>query len=62
MLFIDDIFIFLEVTQTMSELFNPTSWGSPGGVGFFLVCLGIFLYLLGRTGGKSDKNKNSTKD
>jgi hypothetical protein len=37
----------------MSALFNPIAWGSPGGVGFFLVCLGIFLYLLGR----SDRNK-----
>jgi outer membrane protein assembly factor BamB len=40
----------------MSALFNPIAWGLPGGVGFFLVCLGIFLYLLGRTGGKNDKN------
>jgi hypothetical protein len=39
----------------MSALFNPIAWGSPGGVGFFLVCLGIFLYLLGR----SDRNKNN---
>jgi hypothetical protein len=47
--------------STMSALFSPIAWGSPGGVGFFLVCLGIFLYLLGRTGGKNDKN-NKNKD
>lgn len=32
----------------MEALFNPIAWGSPVGLGFFLVCLGAFLFLLSR--------------
>lgn len=37
----------------MNELFNPAAWGSPVGVGLFLVLLGLFIYLLSL----ADKNK-----
>ena len=30
----------------MNSLFSPANWGSPLGVGLFLICLGIFIYLL----------------
>lgn len=27
-------------------LLSPAAWGSPLGVGIFLICLGLFIYLL----------------
>jgi hypothetical protein len=30
----------------MEVLFTVEAWTSPGGVGFFLVCLGAFFYLV----------------
>jgi hypothetical protein len=35
----------------MDNLFLLLGWGSPIGTGFFLVCLGLFIFLLS----KSDK-------
>lgn len=37
----------------METLFNVEAWSSPGGVGFFMVCLGVFFYLIFNL----DKNK-----
>lgn len=37
----------------IETLLSPTAWGSPLGVGFFLVCLGTFIFLLS----KADKRK-----
>ena len=39
------------------NLFSPAAWGSPIGLGFFLVCLGLFIYLLSL----ADKNKPKKK-
>lgn len=30
----------------MEALFNVEAWSSPGGVGFFMVCLGVFFHLV----------------
>lgn len=30
------------------ELFMVLGWGSPLGIGLFLVCLGTFIYLLSK--------------
>ena len=30
----------------MEVLFTADAWASPGGVGFFVVCIGVFLYLV----------------
>ena len=30
----------------MEALFSPANWGSPVGIGLFLVLLGLFIYLL----------------
>ena len=30
----------------MEAVFNPANWGSPVGLGIFLVCLGTFIYLV----------------
>jgi hypothetical protein len=30
----------------MESLFTVEAWNSPGGVGFFLVCLGVFFFLI----------------
>ena len=32
---------------------SPAAWGSPIGVGIFLLCLGLFIYLLSL----AEKNK-----
>lgn len=37
----------------MEELLSPAAWGSPVGVGLFLLFLGGFIYLLSL----ADKNK-----
>jgi hypothetical protein len=41
----------------IDALFNPAAWGSPVGLGIFLVCLGIFIYLLSLADRKKRKNK-----
>lgn len=41
----------------VEALTNPTSWGTPLGVGFFLVCLGIFLFLLSKADDGRGKKK-----
>ena len=35
-----------EVTNVMDSLFDPTAWGSPVGLGLFLLFLGGFIFLL----------------
>ena len=30
----------------IDTIFTPAAWGSPIGLGIFLVCLGVFIYLL----------------
>jgi uncharacterized membrane protein len=37
-------------------------WGSPIGIGFFLVCLGVMIYLLSKAGKSKDKDKDKDKD
>ncbi len=37
----------------MEELFSPAGWGSPVGVGLFLLMLGGFIFLLSR----ADRNR-----
>lgn len=37
----------------MEAMFSPVNWGTPVGLGIFLVCLGLFIYLLSL----ADKNK-----
>ncbi len=37
----------------MDNLFLLLGWGSPVGTGFFLACLGLFIFLLS----KADKKK-----
>ncbi len=37
----------------IDALLSPMAWGSPLGVGIFLICLGFFIYLLSL----ADKNK-----
>jgi hypothetical protein len=39
----------------MEALFTTDAWASPGGVGFFLVCLGGFFYLMFRLDTKKKK-------
>jgi len=34
----------------MSDVFLVLGWGSPIGIGFFLVCLGAMIFLLSRAG------------
>jgi len=37
------------------NIFDPTAWGTPVGLGFFLVCLGVFIFLASRAGKTSKK-------
>lgn len=30
----------------MDLLFTAEAWASPGGVGFFVVCIALFFYLI----------------
>ena len=30
----------------METLFTAEAWSSPGGVGFFVACMGLFFYLV----------------
>ena len=30
----------------MEALFSADAWASPGGTGFFILCVGVFLYLV----------------
>lgn len=32
----------------MELLFTAEAWSSPGGTGFFIVCVAVFLYLVTR--------------
>jgi hypothetical protein len=32
--------------SNMETLFTAEAWASPGGVGFFIVCIGVFFYLI----------------
>ncbi|MFP4403655.1 MAG: hypothetical protein ACLFPJ_04855 [Candidatus Woesearchaeota archaeon] len=41
----------------LEALLSPEAWGSPLGVGIFLMCLGVFIYLLSL----ADKNKKTKK-
>jgi len=43
------------VIKILEALLSPVSWGSPLGVGVFLLCLGVFLYLLSL----AEKNKKA---
>ncbi len=38
----------------IEALLQPSAWGSPLGIGVFLVCLGVFLYLLKAANQKDD--------
>ncbi len=37
----------------MEQAFDVTAWTSPLGIGLFLVCIGLFIFLLS----KSDQTK-----
>lgn len=39
----------------MEALFNPMAWGSPLGLGIFLICLGIFIFLVSVVDKKNKK-------
>lgn len=39
----------------MEYVFGVEAWTSPVGVGFFLVCLGLFIYLLASSDKSSKK-------
>ena len=39
----------------MELLFTSDAWASPGGVGFFLLCLSTFFYLMFRLDTKNKK-------
>lgn len=41
----------------MESLYILLGWGSPIGTGFFLLCLGLFIFFLS----KADKNKRDKK-
>ena len=32
----------------IEALTSPLAWSSPFGIGFFLVCFGVFIYLVTR--------------
>ena len=38
--------------KRMETMFSVEAWTSPIGVGFFLVSLGLFIYLLSRADNK----------
>ncbi len=40
----------------MELLLSPVAWGSPLGVGVFLICLGVFLFLL-KKAERNDRQK-----
>jgi hypothetical protein len=41
-----DIIVKKEASIMIRELFNPVAWGSPIGLGIFLVCIGLMVYLM----------------
>ncbi len=41
----------------MDTLYSILGWGSPVGIGLFLVFLGLFIYLLAKTDGTVKKQK-----
>jgi hypothetical protein len=38
--------------ELMSDLNLVLGWGSPIGIGIFLICLGTMIYLLSKVGDK----------
>ena len=38
----------------IEQLLSPASWGSPLGVGVFMICLGIFFFFTGIGNRKED--------
>jgi hypothetical protein len=40
----------------MPDLMLVLGWGSPIGIGIFLVCLGGMIYLLSKAGGQRKKD------
>ena len=36
----------------METLFTAEAWSSPGGTGFFIVCVAVFLFLILRIDNK----------
>jgi len=41
----------------MDNMWLALHWGSPIGIGIFLVCLGGMVYLLSKAGEKSKRTK-----
>jgi hypothetical protein len=37
------------------DLMPVLGWGSPIGIGIFLLCLGLMIFLLSKTGKEKDK-------
>ena len=46
----------------MSEWWLVFSWGGPVGLGIFLVCLGLMVYLLSKADAISKRTKAQTRD
>ncbi len=40
----------------METLFTAEAWSSPGGVGLFIVCVAVFLYVVTSIDAKNKKN------
>jgi hypothetical protein len=41
----------------MDTLFTAEAWSSPGGVGFFIVCVAAFFYLIFNLNAKKNNKK-----
>ena len=41
---------------------GAAGWASPFGIGFFLVCLGVFIFLLGRADPARSGDKKKKAD
>lgn len=39
----------------MESLFTAEAWASPGGTGFFIVCVAVFLYIVTNIDAKNKK-------
>lgn len=46
----------------MDNLWLALHWGSPIGIGIFLVCLGAMVYLLSRAGETSKRTRAFSKE
>jgi hypothetical protein len=44
--------VVVEKEKLMSDLNLVLGWGSPIGIGIFLICLGTMIYLLAKIGDK----------